>query len=112
MHLLSFRFNKHSAEQEQTVTFCLSLLEALMDCLPLLPCTYSAGGLKWFFILLNQVKSMDVMKVSHKCSDLLGAVSKHFSERASPYHDMLKSRWVKKIVLPLMLSVLVSAEMF
>ena len=76
------------------MTFCLSLLEALIDCLPLLPSTYSAGGLKWFFILLNRVKTMDVMKVSHKCSELLGAVSKHFSERTSAFHDLLKSRSV------------------
>ena len=36
--------------------------------------------------------------MSHKCSDLLGAISKHFSERASPFHDLLKSRYVMESV--------------
>ena len=86
------RYCKRSSDPDSAPAFNLCLLEALLDCLPLLPCAYSAGGVKWYFTLLNRVKSMDVISTSSVAGQLLGDISKHFHERASPLHAILKAR--------------------
>lgn len=92
--LFHFRYSKRASDPDLAPAFNLGLLEALLDCLPLLPCAYSAGGVKWYFTLLNRVKCMDVTSTSSSCAELLSAVSKHFHERASPLHAILKARCV------------------
>ncbi|XP_053375851.1 baculoviral IAP repeat-containing protein 6-like isoform X2 [Mercenaria mercenaria] len=87
------QYSKRASDPDLAPAFNLALLEALLDCLPLLPCAYSAGGVKWYFTLLNRVKCMDVMSTSSSAAQLLSAVSKHFHERASPLHALLKARY-------------------
>ncbi|KAL4237916.1 Baculoviral IAP repeat-containing protein 6 [Mactra antiquata] len=87
------QFSKHCLDTDYSPVFSQSLLEALIDCLPLLPCSYSAGAVKWYFTLLNRVKCMDVDNLSSKCATLMTTISKHFHERATPHHATLKARY-------------------
>ncbi|XP_052766452.1 baculoviral IAP repeat-containing protein 6-like isoform X2 [Mya arenaria] len=87
------QYSKISADPDMATMFSVALLEGLLDCLPLLLCTYSAGGLKWFFTLLDRVKCMDVGGTSARCAELLGMVAKQFQERSSPVHAVLKARY-------------------
>ncbi|KAH3853370.1 hypothetical protein DPMN_095892 [Dreissena polymorpha] len=90
---LCMHYYKSAMNQDLIASFNHFLLEALLDCLPLLLCTYSACGMKWFFTLLNRVKVKDVTSVSKKCAELLNDISKHFQERATPAHALLKARY-------------------
>ena len=73
--------------------FTVTLLHALLDCLPGIGRVYSAGSLKWFFTLLNRVKCMDVGKTAEMCADLLAVVARHYSQRTNSWHSLLKARY-------------------
>lgn len=87
-----FRFCKTCSDPDAAPSFSFSLLQALLECLPLLPSGYSAGALRWFFTLLNIVKCMNATLVAEKCVNMLTTVAKHYHDRDTPLHSLLKAR--------------------
>jgi len=96
-----YSYSKSSGDPDLDTAFRLSLLEAMLDSLPLLLCTYSAGGMKWFFTLLNRVKSLDTSSTAVRCAELLSLVARHFQERSSATNAVLKARCVKFVYIVL-----------
>ncbi|OWF45700.1 baculoviral IAP repeat-containing protein 6-like isoform X2 [Mizuhopecten yessoensis] len=85
--------NKHSSDADITPTFSWSLLQALLECLKLLPSAHSAGAVKWFFSMLNRVKCVDATSVAQSCAELMMFTAKHYYDRLLPLHSLLKSRF-------------------
>ena len=96
-----YSYSKSSGDPDLDTAFRLSLLESMLDSLPLLLCTYSAGGMKWFFTLLNRVKSLDTSSTAVRCAELLSLVARHFQERSSATNAVLKARCVKFVYIVL-----------
>lgn len=95
MNQLCFgRYAKMSDDIDLAPSFSFQLLQAQVDCLPLLVSCGSAGSLKWFFVLLNRVKCMDPSLVARATTDLLNAVSSQYHRNMSPHHSLLKTRCV------------------
>ena len=69
-----------------------TLLHALLDCLPMIPCAYSSGALQWYFTLLNRVKCMDISMTASQCAEMLAQVARAYNERGQPQHSLLKAR--------------------
>ncbi|XP_064603703.1 baculoviral IAP repeat-containing protein 6-like isoform X3 [Liolophura sinensis] len=90
---LCIEYSKNCTDPDLAPTFSYVLLNSLLDSLPLLPYSYSAGGLKWYFTLLNRAKCMNVGSVAEKCVDMLTCVAKQYSERTNPAHSLLKTRY-------------------
>ncbi|KAK6180714.1 hypothetical protein SNE40_008714 [Patella caerulea] len=93
MLAISIEYAKVSTDIDMAPNFSYQLLQAMLDCLPLVACTSSSGAMQWFFTLFNHVKCMDVATVSKKCMEILTAVAKLYAERASPLHNLLKTRY-------------------
>ncbi|KAK3576772.1 hypothetical protein CHS0354_014586 [Potamilus streckersoni] len=90
---LCMEFCKSAVDPNLAPSFSLSLLEAIMESLPFLPCAYSSGAVKWYFTLLNRVKCMDIVTVSESCADLLKNTAKQYHSRTLPSHALLRSRY-------------------
>ncbi|XP_029637353.1 baculoviral IAP repeat-containing protein 6 isoform X1 [Octopus sinensis] len=91
--VLCMELCKSSPDPDVTPSFSYSLLQALLECLPLLPSGYSAGALRWFFTLLNIVKQMNDSLVAEKCVSMLTKVAKCYYNRDIPLHSLLKARY-------------------
>ncbi|XP_067680641.1 baculoviral IAP repeat-containing protein 6-like isoform X2 [Haliotis asinina] len=90
---LLLEYAKVSSDPDLAPAFSYLMLQAMISCLPLLPCATSAGAMKWFFTVLNHVKCMDINTVAKTCTELLCAIAKHYQERAVPLHALLKARY-------------------
>ncbi|ESP03095.1 hypothetical protein LOTGIDRAFT_157060, partial [Lottia gigantea] len=90
---MAIEYAKSAGDIDMAPNFSYNILQAMLNCLPLIPCTHSSGALQWYFILLNRVKSMHVASVSEKCMELLTTVAKIYDERSSPLHNLLKTRY-------------------
>ncbi|XP_070181060.1 dual E2 ubiquitin-conjugating enzyme/E3 ubiquitin-protein ligase BIRC6-like isoform X3 [Littorina saxatilis] len=90
---LCIEYAKMSDDIDLAPSFSFQLLQAQVDCLPLLVSCGSAGSLKWFFVLLNRVKCMDPSLVARATTDLLNAVSSQYHRNMSPHHSLLKTRY-------------------
>lgn len=70
-----------------------AVLESLMDWLPTIGATKSAGALRWFLLLLMRVSPLDSDGViGRECVFLLTLVAGELSNRSNPYHLLLRSR--------------------
>jgi baculoviral IAP repeat-containing protein 6 (apollon) len=85
----------NTADSELALAFNYSLLQSLLDALPLTLMASSAGPLHWFFTLLNHVKCLDASAAAQRCTELLGAVAQqyHAVGGANNYHALLRSRY-------------------
>nr|KAG5700865.1 hypothetical protein BaRGS_012272 [Batillaria attramentaria] len=90
---LCIEYAKLSEDQDLAPAFSFHLLQALIECLPLLVGCSSAGSMKWFFTVLNRVKCMDASLVARSATDLLNAVSAQYHRNFSPLHALLKTRY-------------------
>ncbi|XP_059157271.1 baculoviral IAP repeat-containing protein 6-like isoform X2 [Physella acuta] len=90
---LCMEYTKLSSDPDLAHTFNHSLMQALLDCFPLLPLCTSSGAMRWFFTLLNRVKCMDMETVAEKCCDLLLSLSKQYNSRTQQQHALLKTRY-------------------
>lgn len=71
-----------------------AVLEALMEWLPTIGATKSAGALRWFLLLLMRVSPLDSDGViGRECVFLLTLVAGELSNRTNPYHLLLRSRF-------------------
>ena len=86
------RYTKTAADPGIAPTFNYTTLQALLECVPLIPCAYSSGALHWFFCMLDRVKCMDVQLTAQACSALLHQVAAHYREKANHFHSLLKTR--------------------
>jgi hypothetical protein len=76
-----------------TVQFDGCVLRALLEWLPVISCSISAGALRWYFLLLSRVMSLDVSATTgQKCVTLLQQIAQEMSARSSPYHLLLRTR--------------------
>lgn len=76
-----------------TVQFDGCVLRALLEWLPVISSTVSAGALRWYFLLLSRVMSLDVSATTgQKCVTLLQQIAHEMSARSSPYHLLLRTR--------------------
>lgn len=82
-------------DSELALAFNYSLLQSLLDALPLTLMASSAGALHWFFTLLNHVKCLDASTAAQRCTELLGAVAQqyHAVGGANNYHALLRARY-------------------
>ncbi|PSN56888.1 hypothetical protein C0J52_00682 [Blattella germanica] len=77
-----------------TVQFDGCVLKALLEWLPMISCCVSAGSLRWYFLLLSRVMSLDVSATTgQKCVSLLQQIAQEMSARSSPYHLLLRTRF-------------------
>jgi len=91
-----------------TVQFDGCVLRALLEWLPVISCTVSAGALRWYFLLLSRVMSLDVSATTgQKCVTLLQQIAHEMSARSSPYHMLLRTRCDSLILLVTVYSLLV-----
>jgi len=91
-----------------TVQFDGCVLRALLEWLPVISCTVSAGALRWYFLLLSRVMSLDVSATTgQKCVTLLQQIAHEMSARSSPYHLLLRTRCASLILLVAVCSLLV-----
>ncbi|XP_064622207.1 baculoviral IAP repeat-containing protein 6-like isoform X2 [Lineus longissimus] len=90
---LCLEFTKGLSDPDAAPSFSFTLLQALIECLPLIPRAISAGALHWYFSLLNRVKCMDINLVGQRCSDMLSLVAKHYSDKINPIYNLLKARY-------------------
>lgn len=71
-----------------------AVLEGLMEWLPTIGATKSAGALRWFLLLLMRVSPLDSDGViGRECVFLLTLVAGELSNRTNPYHLLLRSRF-------------------
>ncbi|GAB1609836.1 baculoviral IAP repeat-containing protein 6-like isoform X2 [Argonauta hians] len=91
--VLCMELCKSCPDSDTTPSFSYILLQAILECLPLLPSGYSAGALRWFFTLLNIVKQMNDSLVAEKCVAMLTKVAKFYHNRETPLHSLLKARY-------------------
>ncbi|XP_034239276.1 baculoviral IAP repeat-containing protein 6 isoform X4 [Thrips palmi] len=71
-----------------------TVLDSLMDWLPTIGATKSAGALRWFLLLLMRVSPLDGDGViGRECVFLLTLVAGELSNRTNPYHLLLRSRF-------------------
>jgi len=83
-----------------TVQFDGCVLRALLEWLPVISCTVSAGALRWYFLLLSRVMSLDVSATTgQKCVTLLQQIAHEMSARSNPYHLLLRTRCDNLILL-------------
>jgi len=82
-------------DSEVALAFNYSLLQSLLDALPLTLVATSAGALHWFFTLLNHVKCLDASVAAQRCTELLGAVAQQYQTvgGANSYHALLRARY-------------------
>ncbi|XP_071454170.1 dual E2 ubiquitin-conjugating enzyme/E3 ubiquitin-protein ligase BIRC6 [Hetaerina americana] len=76
-------------------SFDMSVLQALLSCLPDLGLCHSAGALRWLFLLIGRVVGSDGMTltlVGQKCLSLLLKVAQEINLRTNPYHLLLRTR--------------------
>ncbi|GFO34551.1 baculoviral iap repeat-containing protein 6, partial [Plakobranchus ocellatus] len=85
--------SKYSLDRDVAPAFSYAVMQALLACYPLLPHCSSSGALRWFFILLNRAKCMDVEMVAQKSCELLLQVSKHYYKRTHHLQALLKTRY-------------------
>ena len=90
---LFFRSSKYSIDRDMAPAFSYTVMQALLACYPLLPLCSSSGALRWFFILLNRAKCMDVELVAQKSCELLLQVSQHYHKRTHHLQALLKTRY-------------------
>ncbi|XP_069689782.1 baculoviral IAP repeat-containing protein 6 isoform X2 [Periplaneta americana] len=77
-----------------TVQFDGCVLRALLEWLPMISCSISAGALGWYFLLLSRVMTLDVSAtIGQKCVTLLQQIAHEMSARSSPYHLLLRTRF-------------------
>nr|CAD7460369.1 unnamed protein product [Timema tahoe] len=77
-----------------TVLFDGCVLQALLEWLPMITCCWSAGALRWYFLLLSRVMSLDVSATTgQKCVSLLLQVAQELRARTNPYHLLLQTRF-------------------
>ena len=86
------RYAKLSDDLDLAPSFSFQLLQAQVECLPLLVNCSSAGSMKWFFTLLNRVKCMDASLVARAATDMLNAVAAQYHRNMLPHHALLKTR--------------------
>uniref|UniRef100_T1IPT5 Dual E2 ubiquitin-conjugating enzyme/E3 ubiquitin-protein ligase BIRC6 n=1 Tax=Strigamia maritima TaxID=126957 RepID=T1IPT5_STRMM len=84
---------KSLKDQDIAPIFNYALLQELLEHLVMVPHCKSAGALRWFFLLLNRVKHLDVVSVGQKSVELLGSVAKHYNERNNALHSLLRTRF-------------------
>jgi hypothetical protein len=83
-----------------TVQFDGCVLRALLEWLPMICCSTSAGALRWYFLLLSRVMSLDVSATTgQKCVTLLQQIAEEMSSRSSPYHLLLRTRFGRLVPL-------------
>jgi baculoviral IAP repeat-containing protein 6 len=99
--LLSFSFRgMKNVLDSVTVQFDGCVLRALLEWLPMISCSTSAGALRWYFLLLSRVMSLDVSATTgQKCVTLLQQIAEEMNSRSSPYHLLLRTRFVRLIPL-------------
>ncbi|KAL8592605.1 hypothetical protein ACOMHN_026535 [Nucella lapillus] len=90
---LCIEYAKLSDDPDLAPSFSFQLLQAQVDCLPMLLSCSSAGSMKWFFTLLNRIKCMDASLVARSATDLLTAVATQYQRNMSPLHALLKTRY-------------------
>lgn len=82
------------------LAFERTVLDSLMDWLPTIGATKSAGALRWFLLLLMRVSPLDGDGViGRECVFLLTLVAGELSNRTNPYHLLLRSRYDNNFLL-------------
>jgi len=74
-------------------TFDNTLLNALLNALPMVPKAESAGALHWFFMLLSRKALLNPTITGQKCMSLLQQVAMELGSRSSPEHMLLRTRF-------------------
>lgn len=84
-----------TSDSELALAFNYSLLQSLLDALPLTLMATSAGALHWFFTLLNHVKCLDAGAAAQRCTELLGAVAQQYNTvgGVNNFHALLRARY-------------------
>uniref|UniRef100_A0A8D8V1I0 Dual E2 ubiquitin-conjugating enzyme/E3 ubiquitin-protein ligase BIRC6 n=1 Tax=Cacopsylla melanoneura TaxID=428564 RepID=A0A8D8V1I0_9HEMI len=82
------------ATDASKVRFDVTLLKVLVDLLPYICMSWSAGSVRWLFQMLNKVMSLDTTAVAaHRCLDILNAIGAQLTARQNPYHLILRTRF-------------------
>ncbi|KAL1461615.1 hypothetical protein WDU94_013493 [Cyamophila willieti] len=82
------------ATDASKVRFDVTLLKVLVDLLPYICMSWSAGSVRWFFQMLNKVMSLDTTAMAaHRCLDILNAIGAQLTARQNPYHLILRTRY-------------------
>ncbi|XP_065342145.1 baculoviral IAP repeat-containing protein 6 isoform X6 [Cloeon dipterum] len=82
-----------NAFDSPSVNFDLTLLNALLNALPMVPKALSAGALHWFFMLLSRKALLNPAQTGQRCMTLLQQVALELGSRSSPEHMLLRTRF-------------------
>ncbi|KAI5706497.1 hypothetical protein M8J75_008669 [Diaphorina citri] len=83
-----------NATDASKVSFDMNLLKVLVDLLPYICMSWSAGSVRWFFQMLTKVMTLDTGAVAaQRCLDILNAIGAQLTARQNPYHLILRTRF-------------------
>ncbi|XP_059477801.1 baculoviral IAP repeat-containing protein 6 [Neocloeon triangulifer] len=82
-----------NAMDSPSPTFDNTLLNALLNALPMVPRAQSSGALHWFFMMLSRKALLNPTTTGQKCMTLLQQVATELSSRSSPEHMLLRTRF-------------------